>query len=94
MGPQETELAADLGAEASRVVVRWFGGMEEGSQIAVTEAGGGKLTAADGFEQGQVGGVADTQGTQAPPAVAHARGDLIEEVPRRVESSTVARAST
>ena len=90
VGTQKAQLATDLGGESSDVVIGSLAWIEQRAQIAISEAGGGKLAACDDLEQDQIGGIADAQRPKTTSAVAHARRDLIEEVaePRGVVDGT------
>lgn len=79
VGAEQTQLAADLGGEGAGVAAGSVAWMEQRTQIAIAEAGGSKLAASDDREQGEIGGIADAQRTEAASAVGHARRDLIEE---------------
>ena len=79
VGTQEAELAADLGGKGRDVVIGSLAWIEQRAQIAISEAGGGKLAACNDFEQGQIGGIANAQRPNTASVVAYAGRDLIEE---------------
>ena len=81
VGSEHPQLAADAGAEAADLLGRGTpgAGAEEAAQVAVAETGRGEFAAGDGLKQGQVLGVAKSEGAEAPAAVADRMGDGVEE---------------
>jgi hypothetical protein len=64
VGAEEPKLAADAGAEAADLRGRGTAGtwVEQLAQVAVAETGRGEFAAGDGLKQGQVIGVAESEG--------------------------------
>jgi hypothetical protein len=76
---EESQLAADLGGEGLGLGGGSVEGEEQAAQVAIAKPTVANSPPGDDLEQSEIGGVADAQSPQAAPAVAHARGDLVEE---------------
>src|SRR3990170_3320983 len=78
---EQTELTGDLRGEPADIGGRRGirGRVEEAAQVAIAEAGGSELAAGHGLQEGEVVGVADAEGADAPAVVRGRVRDLIEE---------------
>ena len=82
VGTKESEAPAGLGGQASEVRRGEVCGrmVDEAPDVAVSGTGRGELTTGNGVEQSEIGGIVQTQSTEAAAVLDDRAGNGIEEL--------------